>query len=134
MHERHTTGLLVVLAVLIGVVLSAGCLEQAYSSESNGSIISMKPGDTAVISLGENPSTGFVWNVTTRGDLGITRKEYASGNPIGEVMGMVGSGGSRTWHLSIGKDHIQTFSADMRRPGDPVNRTLRSFEITFMVT
>ena len=93
---------LVVLAVLAVVLSAAGCLEQAYNIESNGSIIPMKPGDTAVISLGENPSTGFVWNVTTRGDLGITRKEYASGNPIGEVMGMVGSGGSRTWHLSSG--------------------------------
>ena len=93
---------LVVLAVLAVILSVAGCLEQEYSSESNGSIISMITGDTAIISLGENPSTGFVWNVTTRGDLGITRKEYASGNPIGEVMGMVGSVGSRTWHLSSG--------------------------------
>jgi inhibitor of cysteine peptidase len=124
---------LVIVCIATTLVISAGCLQQTYGSESNGSIIRMEPGDTAVISLGENPSTGFVWNVTTRGDLEITGDGYYSGNPVGEIMGMVGSGGSRTWHLSMGKDPIQRFSAELRRPGEPVNRTIRAFEITFSV-
>jgi predicted secreted protein len=134
MHgEQHATGMLVVFVVLVVLLSAAGCLEQSYGSGSNGSVIHGEPGDTAVISLGENPSTGFVWNVTTRGDLEITGNGYSSGNPVGEIMGMVGSGGSRTWHLSMGKDPIQTFSAELRRPGEPVNRTIRAFELTFSV-
>ncbi|MFA4825033.1 MAG: protease inhibitor I42 family protein [Methanoregula sp.] len=133
MDEWHTTGMIVTLAILAVVLSAAGCLGQTYGSGNNGSTIRMAPGDTAVISLAENPSTGFVWNVTTTGDIKITGDGYSSGNPIGELMGMVGSGGSRTWHISIGNDPIQTFSADLRRPGEPVNRTLRSFEITFIV-
>jgi inhibitor of cysteine peptidase len=133
MNERYTTRMLAALAVLAIFLSAAGCLEQTYSSESNGSMIHVKPGDTAVISLGENPSTGFVWNVTTSGDLGIAEGGYSSGNPVGEMMGGVGFGGARTWRLSMGNDRIQRFSADLRRPGEPVNRTLRSFEITFTV-
>ena len=133
MHVGTITGMAVMCIILAVVLSAAGCLEQTYSSESNGSIIRMEPGDTALISLGENPSTGFIWNVTTSGDLSITGDKYSSGNPIGEIMGMIGSGGSRSWHLTIGNDHVQTFSAKLRRPGEPVNRTLSTFEITFSV-
>jgi predicted secreted protein len=123
-----------VICVTLAVVLSvAGCLDHSYGSENNGSTVRAEPGDEVTITLAENPSTGFVWNATTSGDLKITGKGYSSGNLVGEMMGMVGSGGSRTWHLSIGKDHVQTFSAVLRRPGEPVNRTLNIFEITFAV-
>jgi inhibitor of cysteine peptidase len=134
MWKGYGTGMLVILAALGIVLFVTGCIDdQSYSSKDSGSTVQAQPGDAVTVTLGENPSTGFVWNATTSGDLVITGKDYASGNPVGELMGMVGGGGSRTWHLSIGKDHTQTFSAELRRPGEPVNRTLSTFEITFSV-
>ena len=134
MQKRYVVGMLVLLAALGCVLLVAGCIDaHSYTRGNNGSIIQAQPGDTVTITLGENPSTGFIWNATTSGDLVITGRTYTSGNPIGEMMGMVGSGGSLTYQLTVGKDHTQTFSAVQRRPGDPVNRTMSVFEITFSV-
>ena len=134
MQKRYVVGMLMILAALGCVLFVAGCIDaHSYSRENNGSVIQVQPGDTVTITLGENPSTGFVWNATTTGDLVITGRKYTSGNPIGEMMGMVGSGGSLTYQLTVGHDHTQTFSAVQRRPGDPQNRTMGTFEITFSV-
>jgi len=134
MQKGYGMGVLVILAALGVVLFVAGCVDDhSYSSTDNNSTVRAQPGDTVTVTLGENPSTGFVWNATTTGDLVITGSKYASGNPVGEMMGMVGGGGSRSWHLSVGKDHIQTFSAVLRRPWEPVNRTINTFEITFSV-
>ena len=134
MQKGYVMGMLVILAALGCVLLVTGCIDtHSYTRGNNGSIIQVQPGDTVTITLGENPSTGFVWNATPSGDLVITGRTYTSGNPVGEMMGMVGVGGSRTWHLTVGNDHTQTFSAVLRRPGEPENRTMGAFEITFSV-
>ena len=134
MHKGYVRGMLVILAALGCVLLVTGCIDtHSYTRGNNGSIIQAQPGDTVTITLGENPSTGFSWNATTSGDLVITGRKYTSGNPIGEMMGMVGSGGSLTYQLTVGNDHTQTFSAVLRRPGEPTNRKMDTFEITFSV-
>jgi inhibitor of cysteine peptidase len=134
MQRGYVRALLVIMAVLGVVLFVTGCIDDhSYSSTDNNSTMPAQPGDTVTVTLGENPSTGFVWNATTSGDLVITGNNYASGNPVGEMMGMVGGGGSRSWRLSVGKDHTQSFSAVLRRPGEPFNRTINTFEITFSV-
>jgi inhibitor of cysteine peptidase len=122
---------IVILAVLLSV---AGCLDRSFNRNNDGSTVQVSPGDTVTIALGENPSTGFIWNATSSGDLTITGKEFTSGNPVGEMMGMVGVGGSVSWHVIIGRDPVQTFSAVLRRPGDPENRTMGTYSLTFMTS
>jgi len=134
MQKGYVMGMLVILAALGCVLLVTGCIDtHSYTRGNNNSIIQAQPGDTVTITLGENPSTGFIWNATTSGDLVITGRKYTSGNPIGEMIGMVGSGGSLTWQMTVGNDRTQTFSAVLRRPGEPENRTMGAFEITFFV-
>jgi len=135
MQRGYATGMLLVMAALVSVLCVAGCIDtNSYSRQDNGSIIQAHKGDTVAVTLGENPSTGFVWNPTTTGDLAIIGRTYTSGNPVCEMMGMVGVGGSRIWHLKVGNDQTQTFSAVLRRPGEPTNRTMGAFEITFSVS
>jgi predicted secreted protein len=132
---RETKKALVAMMMILAVVLLvAGCLDRSFNRNNDGSTVQVIPGDTVTIMLGENPSTGFVWNETILGDLTITNKEYTSGNPVGEMMGMVGGGGYLRWHVTIGRDNIQTFSAVLRRPGDPVNRTFDTYSITFITS
>jgi predicted secreted protein len=132
---RETKKALVAMMMILAVVLLvAGCLDRSFNRNNDGSTVQVIPGDTVTITLGENPSTGFVWNETILGDLTITNKEYTSGNPVGEMMGMVGGGGYLRWHVTIGRDNIQTFSAVLRRPGDPVNRTFDTYSITFITS
>jgi len=132
---RETKKALVAMMMILAVVLLVtGCLDRSFNRNNDGSTVQVTPGDTVTITLGENPSTGFVWNETILGDLTITNKEYTSGNPVGEMMGMVGGGGHLRWHVTIGRDSIQTFSAVLRRPGDPVNRTFETYSITFITS
>jgi predicted secreted protein len=132
---RETKKALVAMMMILAVILLvAGCLDRSFNRNNDGSTVQVTPGDTVTITLGENPSTGFVWNETILGDLTITNKEYTSGNPVGEMMGMVGGGGYLRWHVTIGRNNIQTFSAVMRRPGDPVNRTFDTYSITFITS
>ncbi|MDD5188085.1 MAG: protease inhibitor I42 family protein, partial [Methanoregula sp.] len=71
--QKRYVGMLVILTVLGCVLLVTGCIDtHSYTQGNNGSIIKVQPGDTVTITLGENPSTGFIWNVTTSGDLVIT--------------------------------------------------------------
>jgi inhibitor of cysteine peptidase len=128
---RAVVAMMMILAV---VLLVAGCLDRSFGRNADGSTVQVSPGDTVTITLGENPSTGFVWNATSSGDLTITGKEYTSGNPVGEMMGMVGGGGSVSWHVTIGTNPVQTFSAVLQRPWEPVNRTMDTYSITFITS
>lgn len=122
------------MMILAVVLLATGCLDRSFDQNNDGSTVQVTPGDTVTITLGENPSTGFVWNETISGNLIITDKNYKSGNPVGDMMGMVGGGGSVRWHITIGSDDIQTFSAVKQRPGDPDNRTFGTYSITFITS
>jgi predicted secreted protein len=129
--KRAVVAMIMILAVVLVV---AGCLDRSFNRNNDGSTVQVTPGDTVTITLGENPSTGFVWNETISGDLSITNRQYTSGNPVGEMMGMVGGGGQVRWHVTIGRDNLQTFSAVLRRPWDPENRTFGTYSITFITS
>jgi predicted secreted protein len=125
--------IVMVIVTVAGFAVAAGCVDRTFDRSADGSVVQAVPGETVTITLAENPSTGFIWNATVTGDLAITGDDYSSGNPVGEMMGMVGGGGSRSWQLTVGKDREQTFSAVLRRPWEPVNRTLDTYSITFVV-
>jgi predicted secreted protein len=109
-------------------------MEKSYDFSSNGATVPVTPGEIIRISLGENPSTGYRWNVSLTGDLVITGEEYGSSNIIGEIFGLVGGGGTRTWHLEAGQaGGTQKFTAILKRPWMPTTGDEKTFEITFQV-
>jgi len=93
---------------------------------------SFHEGDTTTISLGENPTTGFRWVANVTPGLVITSDEYESGNPVGEWMGMMGVGGTRTWHVKAMQAGNQTFSAVLVRNDRPY--PMNTYTITYQVS
>jgi len=129
----NSKGIFLVLGVfiLILTIVVAGCMEKTYDYSSNGATVHVKPGDTILVSLGQTPSTGFVWNATVTGDLAITKKEFGS---LGALSGMPGADtGTATWHLTAGQAATQKFTAIKMRPGENITRVIDQFEMTFLV-
>jgi inhibitor of cysteine peptidase len=71
--------------------------------------------DTILISLKENPTTGYSWNVTNSTGLEILSDEYVM-DKAGEKM--VGVGGVHTWTVEAVETGNQTFSAVMQHVAD----------------
>lgn len=120
-------GILVVIVVLCIGMSRVNSFEEG----SNNATVHVVKGDTLTISLGENPTTGFRWVTNVTPGLVITSDGYKSGNPIGEMMGMLGCGGTRIWHVAVVQTGTQTFSAAMVRADIPW--PMRNYTITFQV-
>ena len=128
----NSKGIFLVLGVffLILTIAVTGCMEKTYDYYSNGATVHVKPGDTFRVSLGQKPSTGFVWNATVTGDLMITKKEVES---LGLSMMPGNDAGTATWYLTAGKAATQKFTAIKIRPGEKITRVVDNFEMTFLV-
>ena len=124
-----------IFLVLVGLFLIltiavTGCMEKTYDYSSNGATVHATQGDTILVSLGQTPSTGFVWNATVTGDLVITKKEFES---RGLSMMPGSDAGTATWYLTAGKAVTQKFTAIKIRPGENITRVVDQFEITILV-
>lgn len=124
-----------IFLVLVGLFLIltiavTGCMEKTYDYSSNGATVHATPGDTILVSLGQTPSTGFVWNATVTGDLVITKKEFES---RGLSMMPGNDAGTAIWYLTAGKAVTQKFTAIKIRPGENITRVVNQFEITILV-
>jgi len=128
---RKTTGLPLLGGLVLAIaILSAGCLGQSYDAAGNGSVVSVTPGQEIRISLGETPSTGYVWHVNLTGDLTLTGTDFSS---LGSLTGMPGGdSGTRTWDLTIGTSPVQKFSAVKERSGGGETQIVDQFEMTFV--
>ena len=121
-------GILVII-VILGIGMSR---VNSFGKESDNAIVHVVQGDTLTISLGESSSTGFQWVTNVTPGLVITSDGYKSGNPIGDMMGMLGTAGPRTWHVTAVQTGTQTFSAAYVRSDIP--QPVRTYMITFQVS
>lgn len=97
-----------------------------YTADVNLTSLVMAVNDTVRVSLKENPTTGFMWNVTNSTGLAIINDTYVID---AAPEGMVGVGGVHEWILKAVEAGNQTFSAIYMRSfenltGDEDNYTL----------
>ena len=117
-------GLLLLLALS-----TAGCTDKSYGYASSGSTISVTPGETIQVSLGEKPSTGFMWYGNVTGDMAIAKREVSSTS----WGGMPGSDSATvTFTLTAGRDPVQKFMARKDRPNGNESHIIDTFELTFV--
>ncbi|NMB78432.1 MAG: protease inhibitor I42 family protein [Methanomicrobiales archaeon] len=104
----------VLVVVLLSIAFAAACISflPTIGDEGDGKTLQVKTGDTIKISLGETPSIPYRWKVNVTDGLEITKEDYASANPVGELMGMVGGGGYRTWEVRATRPGTQVFKAE----------------------
>ena len=82
-------------AVVVAALLAAcGGADVTVGEEDNGSGVELEVGQTLEVSLEENPTTGFAWNLTEPPDPAViapTDDDFEGSDPYSE-----GAGGTRT--------------------------------------
>lgn len=91
--------------------------------------ISLPVGSTTNVSLKENPTTGYSWNVSVTTGLAIVNDSYTSGETR-----LAGAGGEHSWILKGTETGNQTFTAVYRRPWETPSQDDITYVQHFLVT
>jgi|GEM_PF-6349948 len=101
-----------------------------YSEWDNDTTSMVHPLDIITIRLPENPTTGYLWEITKSDGLRILDDSYISSDPSGK---MTGEGGWRRVTLMSEASGTETFSAVHKRSWESENGNERHFSLQFDV-
>ncbi len=127
--------LLVVLALCLTAVIiataSAALLpHKTYGVTDDGQTVSIKKGEALRVSLPENPSTGYSWNLTLSDGLSIVGDQYVSDDTSGRL---VGAGGTHSWDIRATGIGPQQITGSYRRPWESTAVPEKTFALTVQV-
>ena len=77
--------------------------KEAVKAEAKGDVLRKKTGETFVIELESNPSTGFRWALDGTEDATVVRKVSDGYASHAHAPGLVGVGGTETWTFQAAK-------------------------------
>jgi inhibitor of cysteine peptidase len=121
-------GLLLVCLVLAVQPATAKVLY--FDQQDNGKVIDARVNDLVIISLAENPTTGFMWDVQTTDGLTLKSNEFK--RPFSYPPKM-GAGGVRTWDYVITGAGTQEFSATYHPAWMPAEEDDQRYDLVFEV-
>jgi inhibitor of cysteine peptidase len=90
-------------------------------------------GETIVLSLPENPSTGYSWQMTASDGLEAVSDNYVQGNTGSAFRPIVGAGGTHTWTYKVTKPGTQTITGIYKRPWEGTSEGEKTFRLTINV-
>jgi inhibitor of cysteine peptidase len=136
MKKYWVTVMITVLAIIaIGGTVAAASADNSGPSIVNvsdsGKQIELSPGDSLVVTLDSNPSTGFSWSIS-----GITDEVV-----IGEVSnefngadtGMMGAGGQEVWTFEAVDKGTSTIEMQYSRSWETGVEPAGTFNVTIVV-
>ncbi|MBM3152525.1 MAG: protease inhibitor I42 family protein [Chloroflexi bacterium] len=93
------------LAVMtIAVTLLGGCSPAAeevlLDVDDSGGSVSIAMGQTLVIELPSNPTTGYSWFIESIDEAVVRQEGEATYSPVGGEPNLVGGGGVETWRFT----------------------------------
>jgi inhibitor of cysteine peptidase len=104
---------------------------KVYNETSNGSTVKIAlGGEQIMVSLAENPTTGFSWNASVTSGLAIVNDSY---QPSPQSQTMVGAGGVHSWVLTGTSAGEQKFSAVYMRPWENMTGSEDTFLLNILV-
>jgi inhibitor of cysteine peptidase len=110
--------------------IETAATEADYTANVNTTNLTMKVNQTALISLKENPTTGFSWNVTNSTGLEIVNDTY---NTDKAPESMVGVGGVHEWLVKAVEAGNQTFDAVYKRSWEPTTGSEDTYALNVTV-
>lgn len=120
--------------LIIIITLATGCSPSKpaiLSAADNGSHINMRVGEQIVITLEDNPSTGYTWEAKDL-DTGMFtiagEPTFISSNP-----GQVGSGGTLTLSFKAEKPGTGSLTLVYRRPWETGVNPIKTFTVNVTV-
>jgi predicted secreted protein len=100
-----------------------------FDDRSNGSKVELNAGDNFEINLHENPTTGFRWNLISKGEpvCKLIDNSFNSGD------GSPGKGGSHSWQFLAVKGGFGKIEFAYQRPWEQVKPHAQSFTLSVQV-
>ena len=123
--------LAVVLLLGILIVASIACGGKTVNESNSGSQIYLSVGETFVVKLASNPSTGYSWNLSAITNTSIINK--TSNAYIPPSVQIPGRGGQETWKFQALSVGTATISMKYIQPWEPEAEPADTFEITVSV-
>ncbi len=114
----------VFLALSVIIAGGAAAARLSFGESDNGKTVSAFPGDTIVLSLSENPSTGYRWEMETSGCIALVASSYTPSDT-----GRIGAPGTRVWRFMVNGTGPGEISAVYRRPWMPVSGSEERFAL-----
>ncbi len=128
---------ILMLITLAGIICAAGCITTEtgndkiapVTQENNRDIIPVDMQTEITITLPENPTTGYSWDVTGSEGLAITGDTFVP--PEKQIPG---AGGAHVWTLKPEATGMVTFSAVYLRSWEGIQSESETYTVTFYVT
>jgi predicted secreted protein len=121
--RRRPAGLAAALAIglagliVAGAAVAAGCgaspQQISLTSKDNLATIKAAKGDTIVLKLDENPSTGYHWIMQFSAGLKLTSSTYEQRSG---TQNLVGAGGTHTWTIDATETGTQAIIGTYQPP------------------
>jgi inhibitor of cysteine peptidase len=129
-HMPHR--IICVVAVVVALMLMAGVAASApgpFTMADSGSMVAIKKGETFMVVLPENPSTGYSWNMTVSDGLKVMDDRY-----IPPAQQVPGRGGQHEWTIKAVKPGQQKVRGIYMRPWEPIYYNETTFRLDVEVT
>jgi inhibitor of cysteine peptidase len=105
-------------------------ITSVYTEDNNTETVRALKGDTIIIELQENPTTGYSWNLSASSGLSLVDDKYVQDSA---EEGMTGVGGVHVWTFDVIEDGVQDISAVYMRPWEDITGEEDAFELTVHV-
>jgi inhibitor of cysteine peptidase len=108
-------------------------IQLSYTDVPPADSVVASVGDTIVLSLPENPSTGYSWQMTASDGLGAVSDNYVQGNTGSALHPIVGAGGTHTWTYKVTMPGAQKITGIYKRPWEGKSEGEKSFTLNVNV-
>ncbi|WP_292464453.1 protease inhibitor I42 family protein [Methanolobus sp.] len=105
-------------------------ITSVYIEDNNTEIVRALKGDTIIIELQENPTTGYSWNLSASSGLSLVNDTYVQHSAD---EGLTGVGGVHVWTFDLIENGVQNISAVYKRPWEDITGEEDAFELTVNV-
>jgi len=152
MNNRYTgtgMGTVVLLFILVVTVsvLSLGCVDnpqtgdvgddvsvsvsnEPFTSDDNGRSVQVNAGDLVIVELGENPTTGYSWDLSVTDGLVLQDDQYVEDT---HEEGVVGVGGVHTWTFEVQAADEQAISGIYKQSWENETGDEETFDLILTV-
>ena len=127
--------MLCVLSVILLSVCCVGCSRSSMTIDADksysGRTLDLRVGDGVKVTLAENPTTGYKWELLARPEpiCVIVSDAYVANTAVGTV----GAGGVHNWDFRAVDKGTTTVSLAYRRPWEKDVAPVQTFVLTLVV-
>lgn len=101
-----------------------------FTQNDSGMTTNAIKGDTLIITLEENPTTGYSWNLSASPGLSLVNESYEENTDEDKL---IGAGGTHQWQFEVEEEEEQNISAVYKRPWEDITGNETQFNLTINV-